>query len=595
MISPSITARSREVGEHRLDDLREVSGHRLLVAAADLDLVAVAEDDRAEAVPLGLVELAGRDVARSAWRASATTGGITGRSMTNIVARRCDIRSGDSARLTRFWDLGHKCPADMSSLGVCLDGARSGSPQSRRWSPLIGVLVVVNSSSNVGNQEQPLAKSTPTPEPHVDQHGRDRHGDRPGTADQLGAVPGSAAGLQRTGRSRIHLRLRHGRGAAGLAQPRTTARPSTIALARARAANQTDRIGSLADEPGWSRRLRHRARSPDIAGTDAVRDVTQPIRPGRLRPARRRPLVPGQVPVHGQDEDAVFAADPDPEDAGRLRPGGGAQPDDRRPTAAQKYGDQLALFSTEQSARDIDALRQGVGDAKTNYLGFSYGTLLGATYAQLFPKNIRAMVLDGAIDPKQGYVAGAESQAAGFEHAFDNFATWCKAEHVAPARSPTIRRARCSRPWRDARNEPDHRQLDGRKATAGMIMVGGQLGDVHPAVLAAARDRPSVYSSRATRAASSFSPTPTPSGSRTAPTTTCSTSSTRSAAPTPQNLPTLTRSGSYQARVAEEVPAVRRPMATGMISCVGLAEPARPLPDRQGRGCAADRRRRHDR
>ena len=61
----------REVGQHRRDDLGEVAGHRLLVAAADLDLVAVPEDDRPEAVPLRLVDLAGRDLARRAWRASA--------------------------------------------------------------------------------------------------------------------------------------------------------------------------------------------------------------------------------------------------------------------------------------------------------------------------------------------------------------------------------------------------------------------------------------------------------------------------------------------------------------------------------------------
>ena len=71
-ISPSITARSREVGQHRVDHLREVAGHRALVAAADLHLVAVPEDDRAEAVPLRLVELAGGDGGDAAWPASAS-------------------------------------------------------------------------------------------------------------------------------------------------------------------------------------------------------------------------------------------------------------------------------------------------------------------------------------------------------------------------------------------------------------------------------------------------------------------------------------------------------------------------------------------
>ena len=91
-----------------------------------------------------------------------------------------------------------------------------------------------------------------------------------------------------------------------------------------------------------------------------------------------------------------------------------------------KYGNELPLFSTEQAARDMDAVRIAVGDQKLTYLGYSYGTLLGAVYAQLFPTNIRAMVLDGAIDPTQSSVARSEGQAAGFEHAFNDFSAWCK-------------------------------------------------------------------------------------------------------------------------------------------------------------------------
>ncbi len=83
----------------------------------------------------------------------------------------------------------------------------------------------------------------------------------------------------------------------------------------------------------------------------------------------------------------------------------------------------------------MDAIRAAVGDQKMTYLGFSYGTLLGATYAQLFPDKVRALVLDGAVDPKQDFVAGSESQAKGFERAFTNFTTWCTANARANARS----------------------------------------------------------------------------------------------------------------------------------------------------------------
>jgi pimeloyl-ACP methyl ester carboxylesterase len=59
----------------------------------------------------------------------------------------------------------------------------------------------------------------------------------------------------------------------------------------------------------------------------------------------------------------------------------------------------LSHVSTAESARDMDLLRQAVGDSQLNYLGVSYGTYLGATYANLFPGKVRAMVLDGNINP----------------------------------------------------------------------------------------------------------------------------------------------------------------------------------------------------
>jgi pimeloyl-ACP methyl ester carboxylesterase len=66
---------------------------------------------------------------------------------------------------------------------------------------------------------------------------------------------------------------------------------------------------------------------------------------------------------------------------------------------AQRNGDLLAHVSTVDTARDLDLLRQAVGDPHVNYLGVSYGTFLGATYANLFPDRVRALVLDGNVDP----------------------------------------------------------------------------------------------------------------------------------------------------------------------------------------------------
>ncbi|MET9893539.1 alpha/beta fold hydrolase [Streptomyces sp. NPDC006465] len=57
-------------------------------------------------------------------------------------------------------------------------------------------------------------------------------------------------------------------------------------------------------------------------------------------------------------------------------------------------------MSTEDTARDLDQLRRAVGDPKPNYPGISYGTILGATYANLFPSRVRAMTLDSNIAPE---------------------------------------------------------------------------------------------------------------------------------------------------------------------------------------------------
>ena len=71
----------------------------------------------------------------------------------------------------------------------------------------------------------------------------------------------------------------------------------------------------------------------------------------------------------------------------------------------------LAHVSTADTARDLDYLRRLVGDRQLTYLGISYGTLLGQTYANLFPDRVRAMVLDGVVDPVAG-TSGTEAALA---------------------------------------------------------------------------------------------------------------------------------------------------------------------------------------
>ena len=92
-----------------------------------------------------------------------------------------------------------------------------------------------------------------------------------------------------------------------------------------------------------------------------------------------------------------------------------------------KFGDTLRLYSTDNTARDMDSIRAAMGDEQISFLGISYGTYLGGVYATLFPDRVRAMVLDSAYAPEGDTVEQQYStQLVGFEEAFDDWATWCE-------------------------------------------------------------------------------------------------------------------------------------------------------------------------
>jgi pimeloyl-ACP methyl ester carboxylesterase len=244
----------------------------------------------------------------------------------------------------------------------------------------------------------------------------------------------------------------------------------SIAMIRIRSAKQTDRIGSLLVNPG----------GPGGSGIDTAvylsfgsalgglpEQVTDqfdiigfdPRGVGRSDPVKC---------ISPQDEDENFGINPDPLTQAQFDQTAKLQQKIVN-GCADKYGEQLSLFSTEQAARDMDALRGAVGDDKLTYLGFSYGTLLGATYAQLFPTKIRAMVLDGAVDPKQSIVQGSESQAMGFERAFTNFANWCKQTAAKCPIAPDAHKA-VTDALAAAATKPV-KYADGRSATPGWIMT----------------------------------------------------------------------------------------------------------------------------
>ncbi|MGK5169466.1 alpha/beta hydrolase [Geodermatophilus sp. CPCC 205761] len=194
-----------------------------------------------------------------------------------------------------------------------------------------------------------------------------------------------------------------------------------IFLVRARLAGQTDRIGSLLLNPG----------GPGASGADAAigRALTLPedvlrrfdlvgFDPRGVALSTPVECIPDELkdrmiaaeprPVSEEQLDAVFTLTQEAADG-----------------CAEEYGDALGTFSTTATARDMDLLRQGLGDEQLTFLGYSYGTTLGSTYAELFPDRVRALVLDAAVDPDADQRADAEAGAAGFEAGFDAFAANC--------------------------------------------------------------------------------------------------------------------------------------------------------------------------
>ena len=94
--------------------------------------------------------------------------------------------------------------------------------------------------------------------------------------------------------------------------------------------------------------------------------------------------------------------------------------------------DFLANIGTANVAKDLDAIRAAIGDDKLTYLGYSYGTRIGAAYAEEFPQNVRAMILDGAVDPNADPIQADLDQAAAFQKAFDDFAADCAKSFDCP-------------------------------------------------------------------------------------------------------------------------------------------------------------------
>jgi len=208
---------------------------------------------------------------------------------------------------------------------------------------------------------------------------------------------------------------------------------ATIAVARLPATGaRDDRIGSVLMNFG----------GPGVTGIDALFDWIG-YYPDDLR--ERFDLVAFDPRGIGQSRPAVRCNTDAENDADRAEPGtvitgiGSNIEDTPEEAAAEDRATRefvrrcmartdpklLANVGTIAVAKDLDRIREAVGDDKLTYVGFSYGTLLGAQYAELFTDRVRALVLDGAVDPAVDGLQVIVDQAAATQKAFDEYAADC--------------------------------------------------------------------------------------------------------------------------------------------------------------------------
>jgi len=93
---------------------------------------------------------------------------------------------------------------------------------------------------------------------------------------------------------------------------------------------------------------------------------------------------------------------------------------------AENNGELLEHLSTMDVVRDMELIRQALGEGQLNYIGLSYGTKIGALYADTYPENVRAMVLDGVLPPSLTMLDMVLEQTAGFEKSLQAFLTSCR-------------------------------------------------------------------------------------------------------------------------------------------------------------------------
>jgi pimeloyl-ACP methyl ester carboxylesterase len=246
-----------------------------------------------------------------------------------------------------------------------------------------------------------------------------------------------------------------------------------LAVARAKATGPGSRLGSLLVNPG----------GPGGSAVDYLQGYAALGYPARVRArydmvavdprgvARSEPVACLDGPGMDRYTSTDFTPDEDSEAESLV----GAFK-----TFAESCGGRSAKLlrhvSTVETARDMDVVRAVLGDEKLHYVGASYGTFLGATYAGLFPSRVGRLVLDGAMDPSLSARRLNLDQTAGFETAFQAFARDCVRRSDCPLGGRGATPARVGRELKAFFEKLDATPLkadgDGRKVTESLATMG---------------------------------------------------------------------------------------------------------------------------
>ncbi|HUR50598.1 MAG TPA: alpha/beta hydrolase [Mycobacteriales bacterium] len=285
----------------------------------------------------------------------------------------------------------------------------------------VGLLLVLVLSACSGGGSKPQSGPSPTTSPTA------------GATASAGAsatptptpARGTARAFPRPGRLSGWTGCGGGFQCATLTVPLDEARPAlgTVGLAVTRhRATGSHRIGSLITNPGgpgesavsWLHRSYESFPSAVRSRFDLV--TFDPRGVGRTASVRC---------LSTRELDAYFHIDPAPDDAQERKALlAGVRTFDAG--CARRSGRVLPYVNTQVVAQDLDRVRQAVGDAQLTYLGYSYGTAIGAAYLDQFPTRVRAMVLDGALDPRLTWDGFLRGQSGGFDLALRSFLDSCQ-------------------------------------------------------------------------------------------------------------------------------------------------------------------------